>query len=710
MITGKKAESDKKGGPTKQERIANLFLLLSSAKQPLSLDYIVNNVNGYPKDSHTNRRQMFERDKKILREGGITIETKSIPGEEQYGYIIAPNELYFQLPDLDMEETAVIGLALKMIVVQDLDKETNHLAAIKFDTLNSSFELQDPILISYDPNLSEVYQCIQKGLLIGCQYGDMERLIIPGYLKFTMGYWYLIGCQIDKACLAEIKADTARKTVASKSGNRHADPADYIGIANRRTFRLDKMTSQTEEAPVRSDILTQVRRLCRDTTIPPDFPPPDNIVPIKVKIPGTRTDIIHNWLTTGGRLTASKDNFVTVEAYVSNNYKSTIPRLLASGHQIEILEPKELRKEISVYLDTYLEKSARPLPQTVAPGKDTQLTHNQDTKVISKLNRMFTIVSYIAKLGVSDGGGKYLTASIGIDELLKVFGGTRESILKEIESLAMFGLPPYTMDNLLEVFWEENKVILTLTEGFLHLKNPLRLTMNECLTLTTALKTLEQIIDDKDTQKVIRSCFEKLTKIIDTENINIDIQTEPKLLKKIKLLQGWAATHEIINMAYPSKDNTLEHRFLQIHQVIFREGRFYLDGYCYKKNDFSRFLVVKTDSLRKATNEEKTHLPPAPKSLPPEFQKQSAFIPGADTLTATVEVTPDCAHVFVPHQSTKPDRNEQGNYVFKIAVGNIDWFASLLLSADSRAKVLGPKELVHADVEMAKALKMIYND
>ncbi len=59
------------------ERVTDLVLVLLNTEQPLTLDAIALQVPGYPEE-HSARRQAFERDKRLLRDEGIPVQTQRL--------------------------------------------------------------------------------------------------------------------------------------------------------------------------------------------------------------------------------------------------------------------------------------------------------------------------------------------------------------------------------------------------------------------------------------------------------------------------------------------------------------------------------------------------------------------------------------------------------------------------------------------------------
>ena len=91
------------------ERVTDLVLVLLNTPHPLTLESIAFQVPGYPEE-HGAKRQAFERDKRLLRDEGIPVLTQSLPGQEQYGYLIDREAFY--LPDLALEPDEQVALQL----------------------------------------------------------------------------------------------------------------------------------------------------------------------------------------------------------------------------------------------------------------------------------------------------------------------------------------------------------------------------------------------------------------------------------------------------------------------------------------------------------------------------------------------------------------------------------------------------------------------
>ncbi len=180
----------------KLERITNLILVLLDAREPLSLSIIADRIGGYP-ESKDARKRAFERDKQELRKLKIPLRSKPIPGPEQIGYRIYPDEYY--LPDLNLtqDEQVALNLALNTIQVDQIQVDQ---IMTKLGGLESKD--QNPVaILSFEPNLSLIHEAISNKHPISFDYKNKKRIVIPYTLIFSAGHWYVTG--LDKDKLAE---------------------------------------------------------------------------------------------------------------------------------------------------------------------------------------------------------------------------------------------------------------------------------------------------------------------------------------------------------------------------------------------------------------------------------------------------------------------------------------------------------------------------
>ncbi|MEO5724335.1 MAG: hypothetical protein ABIQ39_15260, partial [Ilumatobacteraceae bacterium] len=102
------------------ERVTNLLALLLETQQPLTLEDIANELSSYPPKVAA-MRGAFERDKAMLREIGIPIESKVLAGSDagQTAYWIDRSRYELSGLDLTTEERHALQLAVAAVRSSD---------------------------------------------------------------------------------------------------------------------------------------------------------------------------------------------------------------------------------------------------------------------------------------------------------------------------------------------------------------------------------------------------------------------------------------------------------------------------------------------------------------------------------------------------------------------------------------------------------------
>ncbi len=174
------------------ERLTNLVLVLLD-QRPKSLREIATEVPGYPKEGEA-RRQAFERDKRTLRDGGVTITTVDIGGKEQTGYTIRGEDYYLPDLDLDADEQTALNLAVTGVHLGD-PSGRDALWRLGLPSAAPARPLADlPSL----PALPQLYEALRQRAAVTFTYRGDERHVAPAALRFRGGWWYLVGFDTDK--------------------------------------------------------------------------------------------------------------------------------------------------------------------------------------------------------------------------------------------------------------------------------------------------------------------------------------------------------------------------------------------------------------------------------------------------------------------------------------------------------------------------------
>lgn len=185
-------------------RLTNLVALLLNTPKPLTLDEIADALEpeaGYPAGEEA-RRQAFERDKKVLREEGIPVETVMFDdGTGRSGYRIRPEEYY--LPDLKLTEDEQVALHLALAAVQ-LEGGTE--AQWKLGDVSGADAPPLASLPSVDA-LPQLFEGWRRRATVSFAYGGKQREVDPYGLLFRDGFWYVVGFDRGRGELRRFRAD-----------------------------------------------------------------------------------------------------------------------------------------------------------------------------------------------------------------------------------------------------------------------------------------------------------------------------------------------------------------------------------------------------------------------------------------------------------------------------------------------------------------------
>ena len=191
------------------ERLVNLVAALIDAERPLTREQLQSRVGGYSDDPEAFRRN-FERDKDLLRQMGMPLQTEPLDPdrpEEQFGYRI-PREKY-ELPDpgLDSDELAALRLAASVVEIDGSwgrDATTGalrKLAGSATGPAGPETSADDGALapgggVAELPGgdaVALVFGAVVEQRRLRFAYRGEARLVDPWRLSFRRGKWYLSG-------------------------------------------------------------------------------------------------------------------------------------------------------------------------------------------------------------------------------------------------------------------------------------------------------------------------------------------------------------------------------------------------------------------------------------------------------------------------------------------------------------------------------------
>lgn len=178
------------------ERVTNLLTLLLSARRHVTFDEIRNELRGQYPDNLVAARAAFERDKSLLRDEGVPIDSVVLGGDRAgiTGYRILRSEYELGEIDLEPDEAAALRVAVSTIRMgQSWGVEA--LWKVDMDPMPDS-EVASPVVaanLPVDPRLPFLHRSLATRCVVSFDYNGKSREVQPYGLLARDGWWYLVG-------------------------------------------------------------------------------------------------------------------------------------------------------------------------------------------------------------------------------------------------------------------------------------------------------------------------------------------------------------------------------------------------------------------------------------------------------------------------------------------------------------------------------------
>jgi hypothetical protein len=623
------------------ERLTDLVLVLLGTNRPLSLAEIVAEVPGYSPNK-TAYRGAFERDKKLLREEGIEIETVEIGGDAQTGYRISEEQFY--LPDLDLTEREQRALAIAIAGTGDVTGfGRGALAKFGAPTVSVSAPLA---LIEPPPFFGELYDACRTHGLVTFSYDGKERQLCPASLRSANGRWYLTGFSIERQAPRIFRIDRfdGEPTIgAAESGPL---PEGYDRGAELADMAVEPAATDEE---------------------------PTMVVAVdKVAAGRVRAELGDDVL-----LAELEDGRLQVSLMCGNEVFAR-NWVLSLRDRAELLAPQSMRASLVSWLKAIVaaEEPSRvavvnnvlaieSVAEDWAPGGEHA---GGKTRGEVRFRRLLALMTFLAQVGEAS-----------LEELAERFGLSEAEIVAELELAACCGRPPYTPDMLLDILVDDDRVVASLPAA---MALPRRLNRKEGFALSAAGHLVAEI--ENDPSSPLSSALAKLDQVLGTSEVLIvDVDHGDDL----KVLQDAIASDRALDIAYyvASRDEMTERKIHPI-QVFVDGGRGYVEAFCEKANALRLFRVDRIEYMEDAGSR-RGDLPPSV-SGPGQVGN---FLDDAPAVVLRVGPGARWIEDSVPSRVTQ----EHGDVLFiEVAAASPAWLEILLLQGGPAVSVVEPESMV----------------
>lgn len=213
------------------ERVTNLLAMLLETRAPLTLAQIANELAGQYPANEVAMRGAFERDKSMLREIGVPIESEVLAGADAGKMAYRIDRRRYELADLQLadDERAALELAVAAARLSEGDFGLLKLGGTRG---RSAVVANVPEL----PGLPVLREATAHRALASFRYHGRDRQLHPYALLLREGFWYVIGLDADRGEVRTFRVDRIEGVVQAGDPGAFERPADFDP---RRAFPAD---------------------------------------------------------------------------------------------------------------------------------------------------------------------------------------------------------------------------------------------------------------------------------------------------------------------------------------------------------------------------------------------------------------------------------------------------------------------------------------
>ena len=401
--------------------------------------------------------------------------------------------------------------------------------------------------------LVEFFEAVRVRAEVTFSYRGIERRVAPAGLWFRFGHWYLVAFDLSRLDVRTFRVDRVHGEVTRAGANSAALPE---GIDISAALPDDPWVAAGAE----SDLIST--RIKVDALEGPR---------VAEEVGESRVE--HRESDGAVQLAFSVASFAAIRSWV-----------LGLGEHAEILEPAEFRSEMRAWLGAMVDapgadvvrdadgvsEGAGVLRPVDAPADQGAPKPGRQTS--DRLRRLLAIVGWLAQVGEA-----------AIDELALRFGMDEAEVVRELELAACCGVPPYTPDALMEIEVSETTVRAFLPPEF---ARPRRLTPAEGFAVAASARLILSVPGAGD--PALTRALAKLEGALGSMPRSGWTSTTPPSRHGDAAVDSGAVLE--IDYHSASRDESTT-RVVEPHQVITKDGHWYLDAYCRKAGDTRRFRV-----------------------------------------------------------------------------------------------------------------------
>ncbi len=297
-----------------------------------------------------------------------------------------------------------------------------------------------------------------------------------------------------------------------------------------------------------------------------------------------------------------------------------------------------------------------------------------------------------------------------IEDAAQEFGVTPKALVRDLELLFLCGTPGGMPDDLIEAEWETGRIYLGNADT---IARPLRLSLDEALTLIVALRAIEATGQLGDAH-VVASTLAKLEKATGSraqaladaagKRIRIEVADDAEAAH-LPALQAALREHRRLHLQYlVSSRDEVTRRDVDPMRIFAQDGHWYLEAYCHRAGGVRLFRL---DRIQALTVLDVDGTPPAQAR---ERDLDAGIFQGDSTDTlVTLDLERSARWVvdYYPHESVQ--ELPSGVVRLTLRAADLTWVRRLLWRLGGQARVVEPARLAAEVAQGARAALLAYS-
>ena len=311
-----------------------------------------------------------------------------------------------------------------------------------------------------------------------------------------------------------------------------------------------------------------------------------------------------------------------------------------------------------------------------------------------RLSRLLTMVPWLlAHQGVD------------LDVAAAEFAVSRQQLVADLELLFLCGTPGGMPDDLIEADWEEGRVYVGNAE---HIARPLRLTVDEALTLMVGLRALASTPGIAEHEPVARALtkLEEATGAVGAASAKVQVSIDDGAQASVLTAARRAVRdHRRVHLVYlvPARDEVSE-RDVDPMRVVSLDAHWYLEGWCHRAEDVRLFRVDRVQTLE-VLDVDGT---PPPQAQPRDLGG-AAFTARPDDLEVVVETDRSAGWIVDYYPTQTVEELGDGRRRVTLRVSDLSWVRRMAWRMGGHLRVMSPPDLAESVTAGALAALAAYD-